>query len=257
MDRPRKTHIWGGIMMSYPIALNILALGTKVKRKHIIGEEPYGATYEITDIAIFDEGREPCTLDNGGSFYYQIDKPVHNTLPDSEWVPSHSVVALSSASDEAQQLHQIERNMEEIDMLAWKQGLQPRPDNEKLPAIVTMLMAIQYDKEGGYGSSWKGKGEYRGIMANIDRKYDRLDKMTQDEISGSRNTLSKIEEALTSGLMPIEDVGESKIDAVADLTNYVLLYMIYLKETYPLTFNIWVDKNIPKYLRDKIPFLQE
>lgn len=142
------------------------------------------------------------------------------------------------------------------DMMAWAEGLESRPDNSNLPPVVSILMAIQYDKEGHYGSSWKGKGEYRGIMSNIDRKYDRLDKMTQDEVEGTTQTLKKLEAQLQCGHLNPEDVGESKIDAIADLANYCLLYMTYVKENYPGLFNVWVDKNVPKYLADKIPFIQ-
>jgi hypothetical protein len=141
------------------------------------------------------------------------------------------------------------------EMMAWHEGLEPRPDNSRLPAIVAMLMAIQYDKEGHYGSSWKGKGEYRGIMSNIDRKYDRLDKMTKDEISDTIPSLGVLEEQLRTGTATASDVGESKIDAVADLTCYGLLYMTWLRDTYPLVFKIWVDKNVPKHLADKLSFL--
>lgn len=141
-------------------------------------------------------------------------------------------------------------------MVKWLEGLQPRPDNSKLPAIVSALMAIQYEKEGGYGSSWKGKGEYRGIMSNIDRKYDRLDKMSQDELEGAIESLGLIEDHLVKGRWTVEQVKESKIDAIADLTNYGLLYMTYVRENFPNVFNIWVQRNIPQYLRDNLPLLE-
>lgn len=144
-----------------------------------------------------------------------------------------------------------------MNIMAWSEGLPSRPDNSNLPPIVSILMAIQYDKEGHYGSSWKGKGEYRGIMANIDRKYDRLDKMTQDEVEGIATNLKKLEAQLQCGHISADEVGESKIDAIADLANYCLLYMTYVKENYPGLFNVWVNKNVPKYLADKIPFIQD
>lgn len=158
---------------------------------------------------------------------------------------------------------QDDRSPELVDrgysMVAWSDGLVDRPDNSNLPAIVTLLMAIQYDKEGSYGSSWKGKGEYRGIMANIDRKYDRLDKMTDDEIAGTILTLPQLEKELERQESPNSGksapVGESKIDAIADLANYCLLYLTYVKEKYPRVFKVWVDRNVPKYLADKIPFV--
>jgi len=137
------------------------------------------------------------------------------------------------------------------------EGLPSQPDNSKLPEIVTLLMAIQYDKEKYYGSSWKGKGEIRGIMANIDRKYDRLDKMTNDEIEGAVSTLNLLEEGLRTGRLTTEQVGESKIDAIADLTNYGILYMTYVRDNFPNVFKIWVDKNVPDYSKDKMLFLEQ
>ena len=151
---------------------------------------------------------------------------------------------------------------EEYDVLAWRDGLELRPDNSNMPEIVTLLMAIQYDKEGQYGSSWKGKGEYRGIMANIDRKYDRLDQMTTSVLEGKVETLRQLENKLqmkknNTGNTLDHGIGESKIDAVADLANYSILYLTYIKENYPMVFRVWVDRNLPKYLADKISFIQE
>lgn len=142
-------------------------------------------------------------------------------------------------------------------MLRWLEGKEDRPDNSKLPEIVTYLMAIQYDKEGFYGSSWKGKGEYRGIMANIDRKYDRLDKMTSDEINGAIRSLGELEKRISEGSETWGDVGESKIDAIADLTNYCLLYMTYVRENFPNVFRFWLERNLPAYLGENISFVRD
>lgn len=138
-------------------------------------------------------------------------------------------------------------------MVAWMDGLENRPDNSTLPPIVTFLMAIQYDKEGSYGSSWRGKGEYRGIMSNIDRKYDRLDTITKKEIDGKMKPFAEQERMLSKDyeLYSVE-VGESKVDAIADLTCYGLLYLAWVRVTYPNVFRAWVDRNVPKYLLDKI-----
>lgn len=135
-------------------------------------------------------------------------------------------------------------------MLEWKDGLPDLPDNSKLPKVVDVLMAIQYSKEKDYGSSWKARGEHRGIIPNIDRKYDRLDKMTEDELSGKAKTLGAWEALLRAG----EEIEtpESKIDAIADLANYCLLYMTYVSERYPLMYAEWVKKNVPKDFLNKL-----
>lgn len=137
---------------------------------------------------------------------------------------------------------------------SWSDGLEPRRDNSNIQEISTILLAVQYDKEGYYGSSWCGKGEYRGIISNIDRKYDRLDKIINDEISGKREKITnKPFNELTDD--DVEEIGESKIDAVADLANYCLLYLSWLRSNHPGAFQVWVDKNVPMYLRKKIDFL--
>lgn len=212
-------------------------------------------TNEILSISSVGEGE--FTSSKRGSLYYLV-------FPSSEdapvWIKSNEIEKEEDDTffeQDAKSPHLLDLG---YSMLGWLDGLESRPDNDNLPPIVTLLMAVQYDKEGGYGSSWKGKGEYRGIMANIDRKYDRLDKMTMDEIEGKIESLQQIEGKLetlknNTGNTGALDVGESKIDAIADLANYCLLYMTYVKEKYPKTFDKWVDKNVPPYLREKITFL--
>lgn len=145
-----------------------------------------------------------------------------------------------------------------VDHFRWYNTItEQRPDNSKLFPVVSALMAVQYDKEGTYGSSWVGKGEHRGIMPNIDRKYDRLDTMTANEIEGKAKTLSQLEANFDNmgGEEKEAATAESKIDAVADLANYCLLYMTYIKDNFPKMYNAWFEKNVPQYLRDKFPRL--
>jgi hypothetical protein len=171
------------------------------------------------------------------------------------WVPADEITTEQEVLIEdtrTQELMEIGQNM-----VSWAVDLPERPDNSKIPDVLTLLMAIQYDKEGSYGSSWKGKGEYRGIMANIDRKYDRLDKMTDDELNGKIPTLSDLERQLQDITFNENRIGESKVDAIADLANYVILYMTYVRDNFPRVFNLWVKKNVPSYLAEKIPFLQQ
>ncbi|AYP68633.1 hypothetical protein EalM132_00121 [Exiguobacterium phage vB_EalM-132] len=125
-----------------------------------------------------------------------------------------------------------------------------RPDNEEYKQVVKVLSAIQHDKEGTYGSSWKGKGEYRGIMANIDRKYDRLDKMTDDEVARHILSLPEIESHLKEfGKLPEGVNPESKVDAIADLANYTILYMSYIKANFPEVYKYWARQNLPEHLQ--------
>ncbi|APZ82376.1 RNA binding protein [Bacillus phage vB_BsuM-Goe2] len=146
----------------------------------------------------------------------------------------------------------------DLDHFRWYNTItEKRPDNSKLFPVVSALMAVQYDKEGTYGSSWVGKGEHRGIMPNIDRKYDRLDTMTANEIEGKAKTLAQLESSFDNMNSNEKEAAtaESKIDAVADLANYCLLYMTFIKDNFPKMYNAWFEKNVPQYLRDKFPRL--
>lgn len=220
---------------------------------HKLGDvvEYEGEEVTILDMAFLRHGNEEYTsLLNGGVLQYHVeDKDGEKFWEEAKF--------FSTKSDEF--FGQDDRSPELIDrgynMVAWSDGLEDRPDSSKLPEIITLLMAIQYDKEGHYGSSWKGKGEYRGIMANIDRKYDRLDQITQMEIEGSIKSLQDLEHALEFNEIDESEVPENKIDAIADGTVYHMLYLTFVKDNFPRVWNVWVKKNVPTYLREKIPFI--
>lgn len=231
--------------MTYKIA----SVGEKVRYREI--------EVDVVDVGFMDDDLNPTTC---------VDGDLHYLIQNIEFAPQWVEACECELADTPSEPSFFDEDVRSphltdlgYSMVNWMDGLPERPDNSKLPAIVTLLMAIQYDKEGGYGSSWKGKGEYRGIMANIDRKYDRLDKMTQDEIAGTIQSLAEMEENLARQEKPNSGksapIGESKIDAIADLTNYGILYMTFVKEHFPRVFAVWVDRNIPEYLRDKIPFV--
>lgn len=228
-----------------------------------------GRVHEVLDVKFQNAPHvlksSPHSLDEGAILMYLVkdiqsdDSP--NKIPLQFWVNADAV---DPYPEDLPEDMDIENDFFEQDidsphllelggkMLNWLDGLEARPDNDKLPEIVTYLLSIQYDKEGGYGSSWKGRGEYRGIMSNIDRKFDRLDKIVNDEIAGTR---PKLPDSPVLTTEEQEQVGESKIDAVADLAVYCLLYLTWLREHKPGAFKLWVDKNVPKYLHDKIPFI--
>lgn len=187
------------------------------------------------------------TMEKGSVVYLLANKD--NPLSDNVWVSIYHAEPLQPSVHVGPSTQGLGHSMTH-----WLDGLEARPDNNKLPEVITYLLAIQWDKEGSYGSSWCGKGEYRGIMSNIDRKYDRLDKIVNDEISGKRPQLPTTVNLTTEEMRLI---GESKIDAVADLANYCLLYLTWLRKTNPGAFRLWVDKNVPLYLHEKIPFIQK
>jgi hypothetical protein len=215
----------------------LLSIGDAV----IVTVEDSKEVFTISDIAYMGIEGSPTTEANGGELSYELEG--------YGWVPAH--LCKPEVDKPINHWEHLGRRY-----FGWTSELEPLPDNSNIPPVVTLLMAIQYDKEKYYGSSWKGKGEYRGIMSNIDRKYDRLDKITQDEINGKLKSLAEWESNLGVTVHG-DDVPESKIDAVADLTNYGILYMTYLREKFPKMFNVWVKKNLPAYLADNIPFLKE
>lgn len=195
-------------------------------------------------------------------FYSALNAELHYFLDEiSLWVDASLCEPVGQeSSEEFFKQSEFSPELEELahSMVKWMDGQLPRPDNSKLPAVFTLLSAIQYHKEGGYGSSWKGKGEYRGIMSNIDRKYDRLDRMTERELDGTLKTLKEQEELLARDYdFYSQEVGESKVDAVADLTNYGMLYMTFIMDNFPNVFRLWVERNLPAYLRDNIPFVSK
>lgn len=93
---------------------------------------------------------------------------------------------------------------------------------ELLKGIIS-LFHLSVAKGYGYGDSWKRRGEIRGIMANIDRKYDRLgNAINQQQLGKPSDTNAKLEGA-------------------ADLSVYSMLYVFdFLRVTYPVEFEKWL-----------------
>jgi len=129
-------------------------------------------------------------------------------------------------------------------MLGYLQDLSALADNSNMVSVLPLLLELQYNKELDYGNSWKLRGEYRGIIPNIDRKYDRLNIMIQREIDDPSFRLPEGDIPTGISIEEWDDkIGESKIDAVADLANYCLMYFAYLKDKHPGAFNTWIRKN--------------
>jgi len=97
------------------------------------------------------------------------------------------------------------RNSAELDMLDLDSRYYPLFDVERLRSAI---VSLHRQKSAGYGSSWKKRGEQLGIVANIDRKVDRI-------------------EILNSGGMPGD---ESLLDTVIDLFIYCAKYRTYLAD---------------------------
>lgn len=97
-----------------------------------------------------------------------------------------------------------------------------REDNLLFVAVFPILASLQYRKEGTYGRSWCKRGEL-DVFFNTARKFDRIENIM---INGAR-----------------DEVGESTIDTVGDLTNYGLLWMTLYCRKSPQAFLSWFKQN--------------
>ena len=53
-------------------------------------------------------------------------------------------------------------------------------DIEAFGELIFKLYLLTFCKGKNYGDSWKKRGEIRGCMANMDRKFDRISKSADD-----------------------------------------------------------------------------
>jgi hypothetical protein len=89
------------------------------------------------------------------------------------------------------------------------------------------LYFLVFAKSAQYGDSWQKRGEIRGPIANIDRKYDRI-----------MHSIAQWEEAGTNDPLP-------RIDGSADLAVYCLLYLSsFLRKRYPEAYGKWWAEEI-------------
>lgn len=77
-------------------------------------------------------------------------------------------------------------------------------------AFVASVQALHAQKDGAYGTSWKRRGEVLGILANVARKVDRLERL------------------LVVGTGSVGD--ETVADTAIDLFVYCLKYQAYLAD---------------------------
>lgn len=101
----------------------------------------------------------------------------------------------------------------------YSEDMEIRRDNILFVFVFVFMAKIQYAKEGTYGNSWEKRKEV-GVFMNMARKFDRLENMI---IDGAK-----------------DEVGESKVDTVADEGNYATLWMTYILRENPEEFNKWM-----------------
>jgi hypothetical protein len=96
---------------------------------------------------------------------------------------------------------------------------------------VFTLFVMTFAKGMQYGNSWQKRGEIRGPISNMDRKYDRV-----------MNSIDLIENGGKNDPYP-------RIDGSADLAVYALLYLsTYLREHYPAAFERWWKDEVQNFL---------
>ena len=92
-------------------------------------------------------------------------------------------------------------------------------EEDEVTIVLEHLKAV-HNRARGYGRSWCKRGEERGILPNIDRKKDRLDVFFEDPGA------------------PVKQ-GEKKIDTVADLAMYCVMYLAWLREHHYDDYDTW------------------
>ena len=104
-------------------------------------------------------------------------------------------------------------------------------DIEAFGELIFKLYLLTFCKGKHYGDSWKKRGEIRGCMSNMDRKYDRISKSADDITDHGHND-------------PVP-----RLDGTGDLVVYGLLYLSsFLKQKYPKEFEEWLEKDVDGFI---------
>jgi len=93
----------------------------------------------------------------------------------------------------------------------------------QLALVLEDMKKLQSLKGASYGDSWQEHGEAISIFGNVSRKYSRLKKMV---LHGAKGTSD-----------------EAKIDTVADLAVYGMLWTTYLSMKDPDAYKAWRKRN--------------
>ena len=95
--------------------------------------------------------------------------------------------------------------------------------------VQSLLYDLQVFKGKTYGSSWCKHGEAISIFGNTSRKYDRLETIM-------KNFVQQVSP------LPPPDSDESVAETVADLANYCILWMTWIKQNRPQEYAAWASK---------------
>jgi len=104
-------------------------------------------------------------------------------------------------------------------------------DRKSFGEAIFYLYILAFAKSVEYGDSWQKRGEIRGPISNIDRKYDRV--------------MNSIERWISTG----KNDPWARIDGSADLAVYTLLYLsTFLKKHYPEDYMRWWHEELQAYI---------
>jgi hypothetical protein len=104
-------------------------------------------------------------------------------------------------------------------------------DRKSFGEVIFHLYLLAFTKSVEYGDSWQKRGEIRGPISNMDRKYDRI--------------MNSIERWISTG----KNDPWARIDGSADLAVYTLLYLsTFLKEHYPEDYKRWWHDELQAYI---------
>lgn len=91
--------------------------------------------------------------------------------------------------------------------------------------ILGLIQNIHQWKSTAYGDSWIKRGLERGLIPNIDRKVDRLNKLFETIYSEGQ-----------------ESIGGEFADTLSDLAVYCLKGLTWMAEYQPEAFGIWLKQ---------------
>jgi hypothetical protein len=104
-------------------------------------------------------------------------------------------------------------------------------DRKSFGEVIFYLYLLAFAKSVEYGDSWQKRGEIRGPISNMDRKYDRV--------------MNSIERWISTG----KNDPRARIDGSGDLAVYTLLYLsTFLKEHYPEDYKRWWNDELQVYI---------
>jgi hypothetical protein len=101
--------------------------------------------------------------------------------------------------------------------------------------LASILLTYHMAKDAGYGRSWARRGE-SGVFHNVMRKGDRMESLFKNI-----ETLEKLAKVVMSEHESVSQVIRvARIDNLADLALYCMMWISYIMKTTPDDFTEWM-----------------